>query len=322
MKTNLTSLATMVCALIWAQASSAQTYVHIASTPEGCHIYLSGKDFVAEGCNVHVRDASGFTWCDHVNATPPTTDNCDNTGNLIIGWNEDASGPYARNGNHNLIVGDENNYTAYGALVAGNRNEVSGPYASVSGGYRNSALGLNSSICGGIFGKASGTNSTIAGGFSNEVASSSNAGTALGGVDNAVTSQWATTVGGAENVAAGQSSTILGGVGEVSQFSETVIADHLTVATGTIAMPANGSGNTVIAANGRSGPYTISFGQTMPCTPVVTTQMYNSGSSQVAPFILSVNSVTPTAFTYYLINPSNSSQTAATATIHWTLICD
>ena len=41
--------------------AAAQTIVEIASTPEGCRVYLSGKEFIADGFNVHVRGASGYS---------------------------------------------------------------------------------------------------------------------------------------------------------------------------------------------------------------------------------------------------------------------
>ena len=39
-----------------------------------------------------------------------------------------------RTGSHNLVLGDENNYSSYGGQVAGSDNTISNGYASVSGG--------------------------------------------------------------------------------------------------------------------------------------------------------------------------------------------
>ena len=54
-------------------------------------------------------------------------------GNLIVGYNAASSGQ-ARTGSHNVVVGDEHEYTSYGGLVAGFKNTITGPFASVSGG--------------------------------------------------------------------------------------------------------------------------------------------------------------------------------------------
>src|SRR5262249_54920757 len=59
-------------------------------------------------------------------------------GNLIIGYNEFASDT---SGSHNLILGVQNSFSSYGGFVAGERNTISGPFASVSGGNSNFASG-------------------------------------------------------------------------------------------------------------------------------------------------------------------------------------
>ena len=77
-------------------------------------------------------------------------------GNLILGYNETrTSDPYGgsgtdtRTGSHNLILGDETNYSSYGGIIAGDRNGAEKPFASVTGGYDNTASGVASSVSGG-----------------------------------------------------------------------------------------------------------------------------------------------------------------------------
>lgn len=94
-------------------------------------------NLIVESCNLIVRDGSG--------STASTT----GLGNLIIGYDADESLSKDKSGTHNLIVGDEHEYSSYGGLVAGRANSVHGPYASVTGG-RNNIAGLDyASVSGG-----------------------------------------------------------------------------------------------------------------------------------------------------------------------------
>jgi hypothetical protein len=94
------------------------------------------------GVNVQIVDGTGDTYYP-VNGK----------GNLIVGYNENASD--TRTGSHNLIIGPNHSYTALGGLIAGYDNAVVGSYASVSGGYNNSAAGYASSVSGGRDGSVS-----------------------------------------------------------------------------------------------------------------------------------------------------------------------
>ena len=79
-------------------------------------------------------------------------------GNLIIGYNEsrvetdcpDGFQCNRRGGSHNLVIGYWNNYPAYGGMVAGAKNEISGGLAMVTGGSSNTASGVQSSVSGGV----------------------------------------------------------------------------------------------------------------------------------------------------------------------------
>ena len=105
------------------------------------------------GANVQIVNGSG------------TTDGpVDGLGNLIVGYNELRGVGDNRTGSHNLIVGSEHNVLSYGGLVAGERNEVSGVFATVSGGRSNTASGGRSSVSGGYGNAANATASSVSGG--------------------------------------------------------------------------------------------------------------------------------------------------------------
>ncbi len=130
------------------------------------------------------------------------TQTVNGTGNLVIGYNRPSMGEFTcsvgvsesaslcaangavwaqshKSGSHNLIGGDLNNYSSWGALVfgldntsnapytaivAGARNRAESGFASIGGGARNAASGLYSSISGGFDNRASGHFATVGGG--------------------------------------------------------------------------------------------------------------------------------------------------------------
>ena len=93
-------------------------------------------------------------------------------GNLIVGYQGLREEGNERSGSHNLVVGNENNYSSWGGLVAGTMNSIEAQYACVIGGELNAATGVTSCVLGGRENLASGTYSSVSGGFSNEAASS------------------------------------------------------------------------------------------------------------------------------------------------------
>ena len=138
---------------------------------------LAGPHIIFEGANVHVRSGSGATDDSGV---------LTGLGNLVVGYNEDASlpgeQPENRTGSHNLVVGSEHTYSSYGGFVAGLNNNVSGPSASVSGGGNNTASSQFSSVSGGRSNEASGELSAVSGGQSSEA--SGFAASVSGGLNN------------------------------------------------------------------------------------------------------------------------------------------
>jgi hypothetical protein len=170
---------------------------------------VGGKPTIQfSGANVQIVNGEGST---------KTTNGA---GNLIIGYDE---GPGAQTGSHNVIVGPEDEYMSYGALIAGrdNRalspdsflagiaNKTSNEGASVSGGRLGTASGLYSSVTGGRGNIAGAGDSSVSGGAENKAEEDWS--WVSGGEGNRTTGMTASISGGKENVAAFEFSSIFGG---------------------------------------------------------------------------------------------------------------
>jgi hypothetical protein len=114
-------------------------------------------------------------------------------GNLIVGY-ADNTGGGARTGSHNLITGDNGVWTSYGGLLAGDFNQIRGPFDSVPGGRSSTASGFDTTVAGGA--------GNLASGF---------AASANGGIANIANGFYATIGGGALNIARGEASWAAGG---------------------------------------------------------------------------------------------------------------
>jgi hypothetical protein len=103
-----------------------------------------------------------------VNGTGSTGGATNGVGNLIVGYDEfDGEPDDNKSGSHNLVVGDQHNYSSFGGLVAGRQNSVLAAGATVSGGQNNTASGFVSSVSGGNSNAASGSWSSVSGGSAN-----------------------------------------------------------------------------------------------------------------------------------------------------------
>lgn len=223
-----------------------------------------------------------------------------NTGNLILGFNdlrpnddppECSNGIYRdgttctaagelwatnhRTGRHNIIIGDRNNYTTDGGIVAGYDNSImaldrkafaiggefnlaAGMNAMVVGGIANFASGEDSVVVGGLLNVASGVESTATGGNQNEASgiTSLAAGgvnnaaqgindSAVGGQNNLSTGRGSVVVGGSSNVASGDTSLVTGGSTNRAEFiSSSVTGGWRNVASGSGATVSGGSDRT------------------------------------------------------------------------------
>jgi len=112
-------------------------------------------------------------------------------GNLVIGYDENPRAqfpqrpkPAAQTGSHNLILGEEQEFTSYGGIVAGLANSITAPFASATGGLRNNASGEFSAVTGGFDSTASGGSSSVSGGESNDA--QAGGGSISGGAENQI----------------------------------------------------------------------------------------------------------------------------------------
>ncbi|HTY95934.1 MAG TPA: hypothetical protein VMB91_02755 [Solirubrobacteraceae bacterium] len=158
------------------------------------------------------------------------TQSTNGEGNLVLGYDED---PGAQTGSHDLILGEEQTYTSYAGILAGQENTNSGPFDSVLGGWKNSASGENNAVLGGSHNTASasinGAASTVAGGSGN-VASGPVA-SIIGGNENTADGSWAFVGGGEKNLAGGPGfseylTSVFGG------YNNKSLGNHSSVAGG------------------------------------------------------------------------------------------
>lgn len=108
-------------------------------------IRLDGNnDLVFEGLNVNIRNGSGSTYNSVENLS-------EGLGNLILGYNNPGSGSLQRDGSHNLVIGDANDYRSFAGIVHGIGNSI-GPGAHsavVFSATHSSALHELTSVSGG-----------------------------------------------------------------------------------------------------------------------------------------------------------------------------
>jgi hypothetical protein len=143
------------------------------------------------------------------------TQSANGTGNLIVGYNEprtDVPSSDNRTGSHNIVVGENQNFSSFGGLVVGANSEISGEWASVTGGVANTASGFGASISGGAQNTASGDASSISGGLFNTALGSTSS--ISGGTENVTTNEavgaWA--AGGFRNTAFNVAASVSGGL--------------------------------------------------------------------------------------------------------------
>lgn len=163
------------------------------------------------GVNLHVVNGLGATDGNPASPYVPTNTVTNGLGNVIIGYNELRSGnppiftPDARTGSHNLILGIENNYTAYAGIVGGAENSISALFGSVIAGGFNTASGPSSVVVSGFDNTASNISSVVSGGQLNQA-----------------TNQEAVVSGGSDNIASGFNSEVTGGSGNIASGTNSI----------------------------------------------------------------------------------------------------
>jgi hypothetical protein len=180
----------LTAALPSGRAAEAQLEARVAALT----FDAAANEVVISGANLRIVNGLG------------TTEATNGLGNLIVGYNEarDFGAPDRPTGSHNVVVGREHNFSSVGGLVVGQRNEISGAFAAVSGGVANTASGGNASVSGGFANLAGGESASVSGGFSN---------TAGGGVAG-VSGLGASVSGGVERSAPGSGNWAAGGLFE------------------------------------------------------------------------------------------------------------
>lgn len=147
-----------------------------------------------------------------------------------------------KTGSHNLVMGRGNNYSSYGAIVAGDSNTSNAPYANVLSGRFNTAQGWYSSVSGGHRNQASGHASSISGGGSNKATNF--AASVSGGDHNEANADSSSVSGGNSNKTQGFSSSILGGSNNTaSGEASSVSGGGTNLASGRYASISGGGNN-------------------------------------------------------------------------------
>ena len=178
---------------------------------------LAGPHVIFEGCNVHVRNGS------------VGTSTLNGLGNLIVGYNEDATSDDTRSGSHNLVVGKEHTYTKDSGIVAGDDNSITGALACAVGGQGNTASGGSSLVAGG-YGNTASANFSLVTGLGN---------TATSGIAPMATGSGNTASGnysfvaGSGNTASGNSS-LAAGNGNTASGSNSFALEYLSVEPGVL----------------------------------------------------------------------------------------
>jgi hypothetical protein len=198
------------------------------------------------GVNVQVVNGLGVTNGDP--GDPFEDPRTNGTGNLIVGYQElrgpdEAHEDTHRTGSHNLVLGNLNNYTSIGGLVAGIRNTIAGTYCSVTGGVGNTAEGFETSVTGGSNNTSRDNGTTVSGGYGNVAAGYNSS--IHGGESNKASGDDASVSGGSHNEASGHWSTVVGGGGREEGQGNQAAGRFSTV---------TGGQGVIVAEEGGRGP--------------------------------------------------------------------
>jgi hypothetical protein len=191
-----------------------------------------GNDIVISGANLNIVNGTG------------STQTANGRGNLILGYNEARGGALdQRTGSHNLVLGQQNNYTSFAGIIGGYQNTISGPFAHVLTGLQNGALGFYTCVASGRGNNATGNYAAILGGDFN-VASGTRS-TVSGGASNTASGSASSASGGAANIASGTFSSVSGGAqNKATSDNDSVSGGRMNTASGADSSVTGGTGNT------------------------------------------------------------------------------
>jgi hypothetical protein len=118
------------------------------------HFSREKNEIFITGANLHLVNGLGSTDCtDEQGQEIPDCPN--GLGNLFVGYNEprppleEEEVENIRTGSHNVVVGQQHNFSRFGGIVVGFNSEISGDFSSVCGGGANTASGRAASVSGG-----------------------------------------------------------------------------------------------------------------------------------------------------------------------------
>lgn len=180
---------------------------------------VAGKPTIQfSGVNIQIVNGAG------------TTLSANGTGNLIIGYGEHEP-TNQQTGSHNVVLGYNQTFVSYGALLGGFNNGAMGPGASVLGGDQNTASGAYSTVAGGSYNEAIGDASSVSGGYVNSATGVTAA--VSGGEHNVASFYHSSVSGGWGNTASGQDSAVAGGEGDKAEgMLSSILGGHALTATG------------------------------------------------------------------------------------------
>jgi hypothetical protein len=195
----------------------------------------SGNELIFTGVNLHLRNGLN------------NTQSMNGLGNLILGYNEArGGGADFRGGSHNLVIGQQSNYTSFGGIIGGFQNQISGPFAHVLTGYQNGALSFYSCIATGRSNNAANTFAAILGGRLNVASGEQSC--VIGGRENTVSGVASVVSGGISNRASGNSSSVSGGdANTASSFAASISGGTSNTASGNSSSVTGGQVNTAAA---------------------------------------------------------------------------
>ena len=232
------------------------------------HVTSGPNDITISGANLRIVNGLG------------ATNTRNGLGNLIVGYNEHRQGGTlfcapppspsdTRTGSHNVVVGEELNFSSFGGLVVGQCNDIIGPFSSVTGGSRNVASGDSASVSGGSSNTAFAPFSSVTGG-SNNRANFSTA-SVSGGFGNTASAFASSVSGGSFNTASGNigepnlaASSVSGGTNNTASGNDSSISGGVgnraagpgSSVSGGENNTANGAFSSVSGGSNRSAPQT------------------------------------------------------------------
>lgn len=189
--------------------------------------------------SVNVQIVNGLDATNGNPSNPTSTSNfvvqTNSLGNLIVGYNEELATGNDRTGSHNIVMGQQNNYSSYGGSVGGRVNSIESGFCVVTSGTENRASEVGAVVTGGSENHASGDDSVVTAGQLNQASGDSSCVTA--GRDNEANDFCAWVGAGQQNLAANNYSAIIAGLNNVTNAFRGVIvcgADNVVDGTDTV----------------------------------------------------------------------------------------